>query len=182
MIRIPEDDFNEDSKAPPQMEKLLHKDLASKPRYHLPASPEDCSDTLKNNCFPKGVFINNSLNYPTHIIKSGSPASSIEESVYPPEFGNQVQLTHGQQINTMPPSGDMNFYSFPDFISDQEKTILSDAEKLLRSKENDLYGNEYNHIHDVFAVRKYYHPLFAHGICRWPGCEMDLEDIASFVK
>ncbi|KAH8417369.1 hypothetical protein KR222_009878 [Zaprionus bogoriensis] len=184
MLRIPEDDFNEDSKAPSQMEKVNHKDITGKARYNLPESPEACPDTLKNNCFQKGVFINNSLSYATHIIKSSSPASSTEEAsgVFSPEFGNQIQLAQTQQMHTMPPNGDMNFYNFPDFISDQEKNILSDTEKLLRSKENDLYGSEYNHIHDVFAVRKYYHPLFAHGICRWPGCEMDLEDIASFVK
>ncbi|XP_034486248.1 forkhead box protein P1 [Drosophila innubila] len=182
MIRIPEEEFPEDNKESPQIEKLHQKDTPGKSRYHMPMSPELCPDAMKNNCFPKGGFLNSALPYATHIIKSSSPASSMGESVFAPEFANQMQLAQGQQMHTMAPGGDINFYSFPDFISDQEKTILSDTEKLLRSKENDMYSNEYNHIHDVFAVRKYYHPLFAHGICRWPGCEMDLEDIASFVK
>uniref|UniRef100_A0A1A9WYF0 Uncharacterized protein n=1 Tax=Glossina brevipalpis TaxID=37001 RepID=A0A1A9WYF0_9MUSC len=32
-----------------------------------------------------------------------------------------------------------------------------------------------------FLTKKYYHPLFAHGVCRWPGCELDLEDINGFL-
>lgn len=33
-----------------------------------------------------------------------------------------------------------------------------------------------------FLTKKYYHPLYAHGVCRWPGCELPLEDMATFVK
>uniref|UniRef100_A0A1B0G8V3 Uncharacterized protein n=1 Tax=Glossina morsitans morsitans TaxID=37546 RepID=A0A1B0G8V3_GLOMM len=33
-----------------------------------------------------------------------------------------------------------------------------------------------------FLTKKYYHPLFAHGVCRWPGCELGLQDINAFVK
>ncbi|XP_062121673.1 uncharacterized protein LOC133835663 isoform X1 [Drosophila sulfurigaster albostrigata] len=182
MLRIPEEEYPEDNKASPQIEKLHPKDAPGKSRYHMPLSPDICSDPIKNSCFPKAGFLNNAMPYAAHVIKSSSPASSTGESVFAPEFANQMQMAQNQQMHAMAPGGDINFYSFPDFISDQEKNILSDTEKLLRSKENDMYSNEYNHIHDVFAVRKYYHPLFAHGICRWPGCEMDLEDIASFVK
>ncbi|XP_050339817.1 putative uncharacterized protein DDB_G0282133 isoform X1 [Bactrocera neohumeralis] len=32
------------------------------------------------------------------------------------------------------------------------------------------------------SPKKYYHPLYAHGICRWPGCELALNDFVSFVK
>ncbi|XP_032593352.2 forkhead box protein P1 [Drosophila grimshawi] len=181
MIRIPEDDFSEDNKASSQLEMNHQKDTSGKSHYHIPISPEYCPETVKNMCFQKDAIPNNT-SYASHIVKSSSPASSAEESAFNPEFRNQIQVTQGQHNYTMTPSGDINFYSFHDLISDPEKTILSDAEKLLRSKESDMYSNEYNHIHDVFAIRKYYHPLFAHGICRWPGCEMDLEDIASFVK
>lgn len=33
-----------------------------------------------------------------------------------------------------------------------------------------------------YGPKKYYHPLYAHGVCRWPGCELPLEDMATFVK
>ncbi|KAM7341287.1 forkhead box transcription factor P [Cochliomyia hominivorax] len=33
-----------------------------------------------------------------------------------------------------------------------------------------------------FLAKKYYHPLYAHGVCRWPGCELPLEDMSTFVK
>ncbi|XP_065370815.1 GATA zinc finger domain-containing protein 14-like [Calliphora vicina] len=33
-----------------------------------------------------------------------------------------------------------------------------------------------------YLVKKYYHPLYAHGVCRWPGCELPLDDMSSFVK
>ncbi|XP_030559717.1 forkhead box protein P1 isoform X2 [Drosophila novamexicana] len=181
MLRFPEEGFAEDNKASPQTDKQHQKEILSKSHYHTLISPEVCSETFKNNYSQKDRFPNN-MSYATHIVKSSSPASSLGESVFTSEFGNQILASQGQQIQTMAPSGDINFYSFPDFISDHEKTILSDAEKLLISKENDIYSNEYNQIHDVFAIRKYYHPLFAHGICRWPGCEVDLEDISSFVK
>ncbi|XP_049316039.1 putative uncharacterized protein DDB_G0282133 isoform X2 [Bactrocera dorsalis] len=32
------------------------------------------------------------------------------------------------------------------------------------------------------SPKKYYHPLYAHGICRWPGCELALNDFVAFVK
>ncbi|TMW45318.1 hypothetical protein DOY81_009602, partial [Sarcophaga bullata] len=32
-----------------------------------------------------------------------------------------------------------------------------------------------------FVTKKYYHPLYAHGVCRWPGCELPLKDMATFV-
>lgn len=181
MLRFPDDGFSEDNKASPHMESHHQKEFLSKSLYHMPISSEICTEKIKNNCLQKDGVPNNAT-YATHIMKSSSPTSSLGESVYVPELVNQIPVSHGQQMHTMTSTTDINFYSFPDFISDQEKNILSDSEKLLRSKENDIYNNEYNHIHDVFAIRKYYHPLFAHGICRWPGCEVDLEDIASFVK
>ncbi|XP_033148941.1 forkhead box protein P1 [Drosophila busckii] len=181
MIRIPGEDFSEDSKTAAHIERLHQKDILPKSRYQMSSSPDLCKDLTKTNCFSKSGFLNNSISFATHIIKSSSPASSLGESPFVPEFNNQIQIPTSQHIHTIAPS-ENNFYNFPDFISDQEKTILSDAERILRSKENDIYNNEYNHLNDVFAIRKYYHPLFAHGICRWPGCEMDLEDIGSFVK
>ncbi|XP_067613850.1 uncharacterized protein [Eurosta solidaginis] len=32
------------------------------------------------------------------------------------------------------------------------------------------------------SPKRYYHPLYAHGICGWPGCEIDVNDFAIFVK
>ncbi|XP_043863790.1 forkhead box protein P1 isoform X5 [Drosophila mojavensis] len=181
MLRFPADEFSEDNKGSPHIDNHQQKEIFSKSLYHSPISSDFCPEKLKNNGLQKdGVPIHAS--YATHIIKSSSPTSSVGESIFVPDFNSQIPTSNGQQMHTMTPSTDINFYSFPEFISDQEKNILSDSEKILRSKENDIYNNEYNHIHDVFAIRKYYHPLFAHGICRWPGCEVDLEDIASFVK
>lgn len=39
-----------------------------------------------------------------------------------------------------------------------------------------------NHLIDEYNTKKYYHPLYAHGVCRWPGCELVLDDVASFIK
>lgn len=33
-----------------------------------------------------------------------------------------------------------------------------------------------------FLTKKYYHPLYVHGVCRWPGCELPLENMSAFVK
>nr|XP_036219485.1 putative uncharacterized protein DDB_G0282133 isoform X1 [Bactrocera oleae]XP_036219486.1 putative uncharacterized protein DDB_G0282133 isoform X1 [Bactrocera oleae]XP_036219487.1 putative uncharacterized protein DDB_G0282133 isoform X1 [Bactrocera oleae]XP_036219488.1 putative uncharacterized protein DDB_G0282133 isoform X1 [Bactrocera oleae]XP_036219489.1 putative uncharacterized protein DDB_G0282133 isoform X1 [Bactrocera oleae]XP_036219490.1 putative uncharacterized protein DDB_G0282133 len=35
---------------------------------------------------------------------------------------------------------------------------------------------------NTYSPKKYYHPLYAHGICRWPGCELTLNDFVAFVK
>ncbi|XP_036334929.1 uncharacterized protein LOC118745560 isoform X2 [Rhagoletis pomonella] len=34
----------------------------------------------------------------------------------------------------------------------------------------------------TYSQNKYYHPLFAQGICHWPGCELALNDFTAFVK
>ncbi|XP_054091635.1 putative uncharacterized protein DDB_G0282133 isoform X2 [Zeugodacus cucurbitae] len=34
----------------------------------------------------------------------------------------------------------------------------------------------------TYSPKMYYHPLYAHGICRWPGCELALNDFVAFVK
>ncbi|XP_055857932.1 uncharacterized protein LOC129920585 isoform X2 [Episyrphus balteatus] len=39
-----------------------------------------------------------------------------------------------------------------------------------------------NHLIDDYNTKKYYHPLYVHGVCRWPGCELVLDDVASFIK
>ncbi|KNC24130.1 hypothetical protein FF38_07445, partial [Lucilia cuprina] len=41
---------------------------------------------------------------------------------------------------------------------------------------------EHPHNNPDFLAKKYYHPLYAHGVCRWPGCELPLDDMANFVK
>ncbi|XP_037926078.1 myb-like protein I isoform X2 [Hermetia illucens] len=35
---------------------------------------------------------------------------------------------------------------------------------------------------DYTNAEKYYHPLYAHGMCRWPGCELVLDDVSAFIK
>ncbi|XP_054746591.1 myb-like protein AA isoform X3 [Anastrepha obliqua] len=35
---------------------------------------------------------------------------------------------------------------------------------------------------NTYSPKKYYHPLYAHGMCRWPGCELALNDFTAFVK
>ncbi|XP_023159043.1 homeobox protein 5-like, partial [Ceratitis capitata] len=35
---------------------------------------------------------------------------------------------------------------------------------------------------NILSAKKYYHPLYTHGICRWPGCELALNDFTAFVK
>lgn len=44
------------------------------------------------------------------------------------------------------------------------------------------HGSSRNQFIDEYNTKKYYHPLYAHGVCRWPGCELVLDDVGSFVK
>lgn len=52
---------------------------------------------------------------------------------------------------------------------------------------NDIHCVDYNGTNaksnnNIYSPKKYYHPLYAHGICRWPGCELALNDFVAFVK
>ncbi|XP_046865977.1 forkhead box protein P1 isoform X1 [Drosophila willistoni] len=184
MIRIQDDEYSEDIKESDPEETTHQKELAIKSRFQLSLPSDICPDNTKNNCFQPGGFLHNTISYASHIVKCSSPASSIGESQTTAQFAaassHNIHLPQGQHM--MAPIPDLNFYNMPDMMAEQEKLIMSDAERFLRSKENEMCNNEYTHMHDEFAMRKFYHPLFAHNVCRWPGCEMDLEDITAFVK
>ncbi|XP_001965926.3 forkhead box protein P1 isoform X2 [Drosophila ananassae] len=175
MHRIHDDEYSEDVK-----ESIHQKDISVKSRHQI-SIPDICTDAVKNNCFQQSSFLNTSIAFASHVVKCSSPASSLDESTSTAQHEPNPHM-HIQGQHILPPVPDLSFYNVPEFISEQEKLMFSDAERFLRSKDNDACSNDYNYMHDEFAMRKYYHPLFAHGICRWPGCEMDLEDITSFVK
>ncbi|KAH8280891.1 hypothetical protein KR054_003590 [Drosophila jambulina] len=180
MHRIHDDEYSEDAKEADFKGSILQKEISVKPRHQL-SIPDICSDAVKNNCFQPASFLNNSIAFASHVVKCSSPASSLDESSSTAQQEPNPHM-HIQGQHMMGPVPDLSFYNVPEFISEQEKLMFSDAERFLRSKDNEVCSNDYSYMHDEFAMRKYYHPLFAHGICRWPGCEIDLEDIASFVK
>lgn len=46
------------------------------------------------------------------------------------------------------------------------------------SRENDVFDPP-----DEFsALERHFSPLYVHGMCRWPSCEVVLNDMANFVK
>uniref|UniRef100_B3NZL8 GG17338 n=1 Tax=Drosophila erecta TaxID=7220 RepID=B3NZL8_DROER len=179
MHRIHDDEYSEDAKES-DFKGSIQKEISVKSRHQI-SIPDICSDAVKNNCFPPTGFLNNSIAFASHVVKCSSPASSIDESSSTAQHEPSPHM-HIQGQHMMAPVPDLGFYNVPEFISEQEKLMFSDAERFLRSKDNEVCNNDFSYMHDEFAMRKYYHPLFAHGICRWPGCEMDLEDITSFVK
>ncbi|KAH8242649.1 hypothetical protein KR032_000860 [Drosophila birchii] len=180
MHRIHDDEYSEDAKEADFKGSILQKEISVKPRHQL-SIPDICTDAVKNNCFQPSSFLNNSIAFASHVVKCSSPASSLDESTSTAQQEPNPHM-HIQGQHMMGPVPELSFYNVPEFISEQEKLMFSDAERFLRSKDNEVCSNDYSYMHDEFAMRKYYHPLFAHGICRWPGCEIDLEDIASFVK
>ncbi|XP_016975716.1 forkhead box protein P1 isoform X1 [Drosophila rhopaloa] len=179
MHRIHEDEYSEDVKES-DFKGSIQKEISVKSRHHI-SIPDICTDAVKSNCFPQTGFLNSSIAFASHVVKCSSPASSIDESSSTAQHESNPHM-HIQGQHMMAPVPDLGFYNVPEFISEQEKLMFSDAERFLRSKDNEVCSNDFSYMHDEFAMRKYYHPLFAHGICRWPGCEMDLEDITSFVK
>jgi len=179
MHRIHDDEYPEDVKDS-DFKGSVQKEISVKSRHQI-SIPDICTEAVKNNCFPPTGFLNNSIAFASHVVKCSSPASSIDESSSTAQHESNPHM-HMQGQHLMAPVPDLGFYNVPEFISEQEKLMFSDAERFLRSKDNEVCSNDFSYMHDEFAMRKYYHPLFAHGICRWPGCEMDLEDITSFVK
>ncbi|XP_041449621.1 uncharacterized protein LOC111075397 isoform X12 [Drosophila obscura] len=150
-------------------------------RYHI-SLPDICTDNVKNTCFQQSGFLNNTISFASHVVKCSSPISSFDESIPTGQLTTHSRMHISQGQHTIAPISEHSFYNVPEYISEQEKHIFSDSERFLRSKEKEVCSNENDYVHDEFTMRKYYHPLFAHGVCRWPGCEMDLEDITSFVK
>ncbi|XP_030379927.1 forkhead box protein P1 [Scaptodrosophila lebanonensis] len=184
MLQSHDDEFSEDLKESNLLGKLHQNDIIEKTRFNLSIAADVCSNSTKNTSVSQTGFLNNTLPYGSQFAKSNSPDSSAGgEAATSSQISSRSQLHIQQNHHLVPPAADLSFYGFSESLSDQERIIFSDADSFLRTKDvADICSTEYNHMHEEFAVRKYYHPLFAHGICRWPGCEMDLENIASFVR
>ncbi|XP_037810043.1 uncharacterized protein LOC119602535 isoform X2 [Lucilia sericata] len=87
------------------------------------------------------------------------------------------QILHGQPLNVH------NLLDVAGSICAGPMGALCDMaafSKLDCSSLGDL--TEHTHNNPDFLAKKYYHPLYAHGVCRWPGCELPLDDMANFVK
>ncbi|XP_033244701.1 uncharacterized protein LOC108154148 isoform X8 [Drosophila miranda] len=182
MLRILDEDFSKDIKDSGHEGVVQQEEQEDKERrYHISLT-DICTDNLKNTSFQQSGFLNNTISFASHIVKCSSPISSFDESISTGPLGTHSRMHISQGQHTINPISEHSFYNVPEYISEQEKNIFSDSERFLRSKNKDVCSNENDYVHDEFTMRKYYHPLFAHGVCRWPGCEMDLEDITSFVK
>lgn len=91
------------------------------------------------------------------------------------DFGEKI--LHGQQLNVH------NLLDVAGSICAGPMGALCDMTAFSKfdcSPFGDLKDHTLNN--QDFLTKKYYHPLYAHGVCRWPGCELPLDDMASFVK
>ncbi|KAL5275557.1 FOXP4 family protein [Megaselia abdita] len=76
-------------------------------------------------------------------------------------------------ISTKPP---LEFYlPLEGSTDDHRSPFYGDPSE---SRENDVFDppDEYT------ALERHFSPLYAHGMCRWPSCEVVLNDMANFVK
>ncbi|XP_018795509.1 PREDICTED: uncharacterized protein LOC108972984 isoform X3 [Bactrocera latifrons] len=78
-----------------------------------------------------------------------------------PNFGSLLDAVSGSNGG----SNETHFINYND-------TNVTEA-----SHDTNVNSNKYTN-----SPKKYYHPLYAHGICRWPGCELTLNDFVAFVK
>lgn len=75
-----------------------------------------------------------------------------------------------------------NYNKILDVIGGAGVGSLTASEFSINTAEPRLEPTAGAHLIENFNTKKYYHPLYAHGVCRWPSCELALEDVASFVK
>lgn len=69
--------------------------------------------------------------------------------------------------------------------SNDDLTGSENGGTVLPAKRSGLSGIDFGY--DIFEERLHSadtgaHPLFDHGVCKWPGCEVELVDLEAFVR
>lgn len=157
----------------PSMEKKAQQPVPPPPPPPppVPPVPPPSTDIVTNG--------NLSLaNHRLHQIYSNSAAMVDHSS--PLNFcGNMVnQLSNGGSAGSIGANGggSVNDEKFTNFLNSIVTRNREEINNIL------MVGGATTSLDDRLIEEKSGHPLYDHGMCKWPGCELNIDSLPSFIK